>query len=158
LTRLPTLQNWLETLYAAGLFALAACLIHVFIAPIQFSMSLPGLRLNPPAFLSLAGIALLIPALSEELIFRAIAQPQRLSSPQQWAFSTLSLGLFVLWHPVQIWIGLPTGQSLFLTPAFLVLVAILGVLCSLLTHRTQSLWPAVSLHWVIVVIWKAGSA
>lgn len=157
LRRIPIRQEWLETLCAAGIFALAAGLIHVFMSPIQFSMSLPGVRNDPDGFLRLAAIAILIPALGEELVFRGLLQPKALTTPTRIAVSALSLGLFVLWHPFQVWIGSPTGQALFLQPGFLMLVAILGALCTRLTQRTNSLWPAVALHWMVVVSWKAGT-
>lgn len=157
LKRIPTRQDWLETLCAAGVFALAAGLIHTFMSPIQFSMSLPGARYDPEGFLRLAAIAILIPALGEELVFRGLLQPKSLTTPTRYLVSLMSLGLFVLWHPFQVWIGSPTGQTLFLEPGFLILVAILGTLCAGLTQRTNSLWPAVALHWGVVVSWKAGT-
>ena len=71
--------------------------------------------------------------------------------------SALSLIAFVLWHPLQVWLDLPMAQPVFLDPAFLILVAVLGALCTILTHRSGSLWPAVVLHWIVVVSWKAGT-
>ncbi len=120
-------------------------------------MSLPGLRNDPDAFLLLAVIAFFAPALGEELIFRGALQPRTVSRPKDWSLAILSLAGFVLWHPVQVWLGLPMAQPVFTDPGFLSLVAVLGVLCTALTHRSGSLWPAIILHWLVVIGWKAGS-
>lgn len=101
-----------------------------------------------------AVIAFVIPALGEEYLFRGILQPKTLSTVRDWSAAALSLIAFVLWHPVQVWLGLPMAQPLFTQPGFLVLVAILGGLCTLLVHRSGSLWPAIGLHWLVVVGWK----
>ncbi len=153
----PGLRDLLEGLGALGLFGLCALVIHTLMSPIHFSMGLPGLRNDPDAFLRLAAVALLIPALGEELVFRGILQPRRLSAAKDWTLSALSLAAFVLWHPLQVWLGLPMAQPVFTDPAFLTLVGVLGGLCTILTHRSGSLWPAVGLHWIVVVIWKAGT-
>lgn len=153
----PTLQNFAEGLGALGVFALSALAIHTLMSPIHFSMALPGLRNDPDAFLFLAAVAIIIPALGEEMVFRGILQPRRLGAAQDWIFSALSLVAFVIWHPVQVWLGLPFAQAMFTEPSFLMLVAVLGALCTALTHRSGSVWPAVLLHWVVVVGWKAGS-
>ena len=157
LRTLPGLQGLVEGAAALGLFGLTAFAIHTLMSPIHFSMGLPGLRNDPDAFLRVAAIALLIPALGEELVFRGILQPARMSTTKDFAVSALSLAAFVLWHPVQVWLGLPMAQPVFTEPAFLTLVAVLGALCTALTHRTGSLWPAMALHWVVVVGWKAGT-
>jgi len=120
-------------------------------------MSLPGLRNDPNAFLLLAVIAFFAPALGEELVFRGVFQPRSVSRSKDQGLAILSLAGFVLWHPVQVWLGLPMAQPVFTEPAFLLLVAILGALCTALTHRSGSLWPAILLHWLVVIGWKAGS-
>lgn len=153
----PTLQNLAEGLGALGVFSLSALAIHTLMSPIHFSIALPGLRNDPDAFLFLAAVALVIPALGEELVFRGILQPHQLGEAREWIFSALSLAAFVIWHPLQVWLGLPLAQPVFTEPSFLTLVAILGALCTALTHRSGSVWPAVLLHWIVVVGWKAGS-
>jgi predicted Abi (CAAX) family protease len=143
----------------AGLivFACLAWIIHRFISPIHFSLNAPGVRINPDQFLILAIIAFFIPALGEEFVFRGILLPPVQGWLQTLISSLLSVAVFVLWHPVQVWLGLPMAQEVFTDPAFLILVALLGALCTALTHRSGSLWPAVLLHWIVVVGWKAGT-
>lgn len=120
-------------------------------------MALPGVRNDPDAFLLLAVIALIVPALGEELVFRGILQPRQFDAAGDWILSALSLVAFIAWHPIQVWLGLPMAQAVFTDPSFLTLVAVLGALCTALTHRSGSLWPSVILHWSVVVIWKAGT-
>ena len=75
-----------------------------------------------------------------------------------WLRAALALAAFVLWHPVQVWLGLPMAQPAFLEPAFLAIVALLGLVCTLAWRRSGSVWPAVMIHWGTVVLWKAVAA
>ena len=124
---------------------------------LHWDPSLPGLTDNLPGFLALAAVAVVVPALGEELVFRGVLQPERLSGLWSYAGAGLSLALFVLWHPMQVWTGWFTGQAVFLDPGFLILVAGLGLACTLSVHRSGSVWAAVAMHWVVVVVWKAGT-
>lgn len=104
----------------------------------------------------IALIAVILPALGEELVFRGALQPLRLNAVRAVALSGLSLAAFIVWHPVQVWLGLPSAQGMFLDPAFLAMAGVLGLVCTVLVHRSGSLWTAVFVHWVVVVVWKAG--
>ena len=53
----------------------------------------------------------------------------------------------------QTWIGLPFGRPEFVDPAFLGLVAWLGLACTLARLRSGSIWPGVVIHWGVVVMW-----
>jgi predicted Abi (CAAX) family protease len=112
----------------------------------------------PPLGQALPRVAglLLLPALVEELLFRVLLIP----SPSegfpwlpQLAWSALSLGLFVLYHPVAGRLWYPQARALFNDPRFLVQATLLGVACSLTYLLTGSLWPPVLIHWLAVVIW-----
>lgn len=59
----------------------------------------------------------------------------------------------MLWHIVEALTFLP-GARLFLTPGFLLSAAVLGAACAVLRYRTGSLWPAVALHGVVVLLWQ----
>ena len=134
-----------------------ACVIANWSEALSWDPSLPGLRSDPPGFLALAAAAVLVPALGEELVFRGLLQPRRLSGAWAYLGAVLSLGLFTLWHPIQVWTGWFTGQAVFLDPGFLIVVAGLGLACTLSIHRSGSLWPAIAMHWIVVVVWKAGA-
>jgi predicted Abi (CAAX) family protease len=65
-----------------------------------------------------------------------------------------AVALFVAWHPIQFWLGLPVGQALLVNPAFLAIVAALGLVCTISYRRSGSIWPASLMHWGMVVVWK----
>nr|WP_247711238.1 CPBP family glutamic-type intramembrane protease [Qipengyuania vesicularis] len=95
-----------------------------------------------------------VPALGEELLFRWALFPRQ-GVRHRWLLVTLSVALFVLWHPLQAWTGLgPVWSELFLHPAFLACVAILGVTLAALRDASSSLWPPIFFHWAVVAAWK----
>ncbi|WP_417483395.1 type II CAAX prenyl endopeptidase Rce1 family protein [Maricaulis sp.] len=102
-----------------------------------------------PALIITALIAIIIPALAEEMVFRVLIAGRR----GRWR-AGLALILFVLWHPAQLWLGLPLAQPVFANPAFLTITAALGLACTLSWRRSGSIWPAVAMHWAVVVVWK----
>jgi len=91
--------------------------------------------------------AFIIPTLSEEVLFRGWV---RRGAP---IVAVGSLLAYILWHPLQTWIGLPFGRPEFVDPAFLGLVAWLGLACTLSRLRSGSIWPPVIIHWGVVVMW-----
>ncbi len=103
----------------------------------------------------LAAVALIAPALGEELLFRAALLPRPQAGPLPWSPILLSTGLFVLWHPPQAWLFGPHWARTVLDPWFLLCVAALGLASARLYLRTGSIWPSVLLHWTAVVAWKA---
>ncbi|WP_300529161.1 CPBP family glutamic-type intramembrane protease [Maricaulis sp.] len=102
-----------------------------------------------PSFAIVAAVAFLLPSLTEELVFRA-ALAGRAGSMR----AAAALIAFILWHPAQVWLGLPMAQDLFLDGRFLIIAAALGATCTGLYRLTGSIWPAVLLHWLVVLAWK----
>jgi len=127
-------------------------------------------------------VAVFVPAMGEELVFRVLLQPKpgalAAPAPQDEVEGTLSnpshaevrakvsletrllvilasLGLFVLWHPVQVWLGLPMAQAAFLDWRFLIIAGLLGMICTISWQRSGSIWPAITIHWAAVMCWKA---
>ena len=156
IARRPTGRDWAEALAALAVLAGAGAGLAVLSDALVMDMTGSRARAEPGRILAVALIAVVVPALGEELIFRALAQPARMDGPRATLWSTASLALFIVWHPVQVWCGLPWADPLFLQPAFLVLAGLLGLLCTVLVHRSGSLWTAVFVHWAVVVAWKAG--
>jgi predicted Abi (CAAX) family protease len=106
--------------------------------------------------LRLALVALVAPAIGEEILFRAALLPAPDSSrPLPYGPLLLSVALFVLWHPLQALVFGPHWRETVLDPWFLASVAAFGVASARLYWNTGSLWPPVALHWMVVVAWKA---
>ena len=103
-------------------------------------------------FIGMAVVAILVPSLAEEMVFRVV-----LAGRTGWLRGGLALAAFVLWHPVHVWLGLPMARPVFLEPAFLAIVALLGLVCTISWRRSGSVWPAVAMHWATVVAWKGGA-
>jgi len=106
------------------------------------------------ALLRVAAIALFVPALLEEVVFRAAFLPEPRARPSLLRCG-LAIAAFVGWHPLQVlWFGEAWSAVVF-NPWFLAAVVALGVATTRLYLATSSLWPAVILHWLVVVAWKA---
>ena len=147
LTTLPSPQGWLwcaavavVTLAAMGTIGFATGLYHL--TPTQ-----PGLALRLLT-------VLVIPALGEEAVFRGLLTPGSDETTRPGGAIALSTGLYTLWHVVEALTFLPAAAPVFLRPDFLLCCAILGLGCAILRWRTGSLWPAVILHWALVVVWQ----
>jgi predicted Abi (CAAX) family protease len=98
-------------------------------------------------------LILLIPAFSEEVLFRGpIPRQGETQHPLLWLAATTAI--FTLWHVVEALSFLP-GARLFLQPAFLACAATLGLACGIMRYRTGSLWPAVALHGLMVWLWQS---
>nr|WP_281396619.1 CPBP family glutamic-type intramembrane protease [Sphingomonas kyeonggiensis] len=96
---------------------------------------------------------MLVPALGEELLFRAliVPPPERPFPPWQ---AALAVGVFFLWHPFQALTFGPPWSAIFLDPRFLAIVAVLGALLVRIYRASGSIWPCVLIHWSVVAAWK----
>ncbi len=146
LTTLPSAAEWglcaaisAATLLGIGLFAYNLGLIHWLPRNGAWVMRLIGL--------------MVVPAFTEELVFRGLLIPSRGESRHPGRWFAVSLLAFVLWHVVEVTTFLP-GATLFLQPAFLGCAALLGGSCAYMRYRTGSLWPAVILHGLLVFGWQ----
>ncbi|WP_417487336.1 type II CAAX prenyl endopeptidase Rce1 family protein [Maricaulis sp.] len=99
--------------------------------------------------LALAALAIIVPALAEKMVFRV-----GLGGRKGRIRAALAIAAFVLWHPVQVWLGLPMAQPIFLEPGFLAITAALGLACTMAYRTSGSVWPPVVMHWLVVVAWK----
>ena len=99
-------------------------------------------------------VVFFVPALGEELPFRGLLTPgpEETARPRtEIAFST---ALYTLWHVVEAVTFLKSAAGVFLRPDFLLCCAVLGLGCAVMKRRTGSVWPAVILHWALVVVWQ----
>ncbi|MEM8720927.1 MAG: CPBP family glutamic-type intramembrane protease [Cyanobacteria bacterium P01_G01_bin.39] len=92
----------------------------------------------------------------EELVFRGLILPypdSSISLESYSIWSLFSLGLFIIYHPLNALTFFPQGRSVFFRPVFLVLAAALGIVCTITYWQTGSLWIPVIIHWLAVVLW-----
>jgi predicted Abi (CAAX) family protease len=148
---LPSFTDWL--------IAIAAMLIYAMIAlPIGLTQRFLHYQLWPASrkqYGQLAAKLFLMPALIEELLFRVLLLP----SPQattwliwgMWAIG--SLGVFILYHPVNAFTLYPAGNPTFCDRRFLLLAGLLGLVCTITYAFTSSLLLITLIHWLAVLIW-----
>ena len=143
LRTLPGRIHWLET------FALAVliCALGALIAPELLNTSN-----SPPMseMLLIAVVAFFIPAALEEIVFRGLLLPQPTLT-----WISISTACFIAWHPLEAWLFFPDASEIFLNPKFLACVGALGLACCWTRYRSNSLWTSITLHWSVVVMWKA---
>ena len=104
---------------------------------------------------TIAVIALFVPAIGEELLFRVLPIPLRHENISAAVSVIASVTAFVIWHPLQTLIFGAAAVPLFLDPWFLAAVAVLGIALARIYRATMSLWPCVAVHWIVVIGWKA---
>lgn len=149
LRRWPDAGGWRQTALIAALYALSAWGLGFATGLYQWA---PRLDLD---MARAALIALVLPALGEELVFRGALIPTKAEAPRARAEIALALAVFLAWHPLNAALFFPSVLPLFADWRFLAVTAMLGLACSHLWRATGSLWPAVALHWLAVVVWKA---
>lgn len=140
----PGLSIWWQSILIFTLFIAATLAINKVEYLFNFSVTD-----DPIELLAVAALAILVPALTEEMVFRV-----GLAGRRGRIRAILAMAAFVLWHPVQVWLGLPMAQALFLEPGFLAITAALGLACTIAYRTSGSIWPAVVMHWLVVVGWK----
>lgn len=140
----PSGRAWFET---------AAAIIGLFsvLGPALWASGL--VRYDPRPWteaLLLAAVALPIPAVAEEFVFRGPIPAQgETRHPLPWILG--SALIFSAWHVVQAFLF--TGAEVFLRPDFLAATLAIGLACGVLRHRSGSLWPPIMLHWVAPAAW-----
>lgn len=119
---------------------------------------LPGRTefVDPGSTLRLLLLPLLIPALGEELFFRGLLVPHRdeaVPFRRRLAWAALSLLAYVAAHPLNGWLLRPAARDVFFDGRFLLLALLLGLAALVSYQRAGSLWPAVAMHYLTVVLW-----
>ncbi|WP_184716503.1 CPBP family glutamic-type intramembrane protease [Caulobacter sp.] len=147
LTTLPAQRGWLFCLAVSAITLATMAAIGFTTGLYHLTPAEPGLPLRMLT-------VLFIPALGEEIPFRGLLTPGPGESRRPWLAIALSTTLYTLWHVVEALTFLPGAASVFLRPDFLLCCAVLGLGCAVMRLKTGSLWPAVGLHWLLVVVWQ----
>lgn len=147
LVTVPTIQG--------QLFCAAICAATlVLMAVIGFSTGLYNLTPAQPDLALRMLSVFFVPALGEEIIFRGLLIPGRDEPQRPWLPIVFSTALYTVWHVFEALTFLRAAASIFLRLDFLLCCAVLGLSCAIMRYLTGSLWPAVLLHWALVVVWQ----
>lgn len=112
--------------------------------------------IDPPMLIVLPFTLFIFPSLLEEVFFRGILIPNNAAAQNKRriaAYIAISTAAFVLWHPVNALTINTTAADLFMNPAFLSIVALLSITCSVSYVLSRSLWTPIIIHWLTVVVW-----
>lgn len=147
LRTLPSPRGWV---FCLAVFAATLALMMV----IGFVTGLYRLQPTEPGLALRMLVVFFIPAVGEEIPFRGVLTPGPNDSVRPRLEIALSTSLYTLWHVFEAVTFLPAAAPIFLRPDFLLCCAVLGLGCAVMKRRTGSIWPAVILHWALVVIWQ----
>jgi len=152
LTTIPDWRTWRTCASVYGLFLVCAVPIGLSSGLLQTSLA----QLSPA---EMAGTGLLLfvqPALAEEIVFRGLLLPRRADSMTRGRLILVAgtaLAAYVASHPLNAMLFRPGAVSLFESPVYLVLAAMLGLTCTATYLISQSIWPPVAVHWLTVLTW-----
>jgi predicted Abi (CAAX) family protease len=150
-----TVREWRITAIGLGVYGAIALAIGFRSGFLRWRSS----EQRPFEMLKILIFCFFSPALWEEFIFRVlfIPHPDTVTPVANIALSVLvSVILFVVYHPLNAIVFYKAGNPTFFQPIFLILVALLGVTCSLVYWLTGSLWTIAVVHWLVVVVWLLG--
>lgn len=147
----PNCSNWTFLLIAICIYILFTLALGLVTSFLQWNLC--------TSLTTIARIivtSLIAPAFLEEILFRVWLLPypgDNISLHTYLTWGTLSLFLFVIYHPLNALTFFPQGRDTFFDPIFLCLAAGLGIICTIVYYQTGSLWLPVLIHWLTVVIW-----
>lgn len=147
LATLPTARGWL---FCAAVSAITLALMMA----IGFVTGLYHLTPAQPGLPLRLLVVFFIPALGEEIPFRGLLTPGPSESSRPRLEIAISTALYTAWHVFEAVTFLKSAASVFLRPDFLLCCAVLGLGCAITKRVTGSIWPAVLLHWALVVVWQ----
>ncbi len=150
-TTLPTLTDWLTGIVLILVYALIALPLGFWFKFLQFDN-----QFTSPSAIKIITTSLISPAILEELFFRVILLPhlaENLAIKNILIWSIISLSLFVIYHPLNAIIFFSSERKTFFNPIFLWLAAGLGIICTISYLQSGSIYVAVIIHWLAVIIW-----
>lgn len=96
------------------------------------------------------------PSFLEEIFFRGVLIPRevmKMGKKHAVKAVIISTTAFVVWHPLNALLFNKSAVALFLDPAFLFIVAALGITCGYSYVISQSIWVPIIIHWATVTVW-----
>jgi predicted Abi (CAAX) family protease len=152
LATLPTLAGWWLTWQLLIGYAVVALAIGFKSGFLTFSPLDDNFGGNIRSLIQLFWM----PALVEEIGFRLLLIPHPIetaTSDNIYLWSLISLGLFIVYHPLNARTFYKLGNPTFMSWQFLTLTGLLGGVCTIAYLATASIWSAVIIHWLVVTAW-----
>jgi|SRR6478672_247231 len=148
----PGAGAWLYSATLLLIFTLVALPIGFYRGFLQVEV----LEVSKEKLMGIIGVCLITPAITEELFFRVLLLPhpsENAAILTQALWGGVSLVMFIVYHPLNALTFYPSGRKTFFDPVFLLLAALLGIVCTLAYWQSASIWPPVIIHWLVVVVW-----
>ena len=149
---LPNNDDWLWTVTLLLIFS-------SIVIPLGFRSGF--LRYEIPAIswkvrFRIIALALLLPATAEEVLFRVLLLPhkfEQVSLVTKCLSGSISLVLFVIYHPLNAALLFRNAKETFTNFTFLTCAALLGIVCTMAYFKSGSIYPSITLHWIFVFSW-----
>jgi len=151
----PSNNNWIWTTILLLVFSL-------IVIPLGFKLKFLKTEIPKVSWkilLRITLITLLFPATAEEVFFRVLLLPhktEQASLAYQWISGSISLILFIAYHPLNATFFIKNARTTFSSFAFLTSAATLAIVCTIAYLKSGSIYPPVILHWVFVLAWLLG--
>jgi predicted Abi (CAAX) family protease len=149
---LPNIKDWQRTGLLLLIYTAVALPVGFYWGFLKFE----PIAASDRTIIEIIAICLATPAIAEELFFRVLLLPhftEKVSQSSQFVWSGTSLIAFIVYHPLNGLTAFPAGLETFNNPSFLLLAALLGIVCNLAYLPSGSLWTSVVLHWLVVITW-----
>ena len=152
---LTTFPKKKDLIFAGSLFiiySIAVLLLGYFTDVFKFDLLHPEHVIHYLLPLSLV----IFPCIPEEIFFRGLLLPHKkhnIKFPNYFVYSVVSIILFVAWHPFNAYLFNNSAIPLFTDLYFLLIVFLLGIVCTITYLQSGSLWIPILLHWLTVFSW-----
>lgn len=152
---LPTINDWIWT-------AILLLIFSLIVIPLGFKLKFLKAEIPEVSWkviFRLVLITLFLPATAEEVLFRVLLLPhktEQASLVYQWISGSISLILFIIYHPLNATLFIRNARTTFTSFAFLASAAILGIFCTIAYLKSGSIYPPITLHWIFVLGWLLG--
>jgi predicted Abi (CAAX) family protease len=152
---LPSNNDWLWTITLLLIFS-------SIVIPLGFRSGF--LRYEIPVIswkvrFRIIALTLLFPATAEEVFFRILLLPhkfEQVSLITKCLSGSISLVLFVIYHPLSAALLFRNAKETFTNLTFLTCAALLGIVCTMAYLKSGSIYPPMMLHWLFVLVWLLG--
>ncbi len=152
ISTLPSAQDWLFSATILLSLTIIALPIGFYLGFLEVDI----LKVSRLRIATIIGWSFFFPAVSEEVFFRVLLLPhpsKNASISAQWIWGCISLIVFIVYHPLNAVTFFPAGCPTFFHPVFLLLAALLGIICTISYLYSGSLWLPVAIHWLVVAVW-----